>query len=87
MIANILSPRVMQLAVTKCVWVDNVKLRTSFLVRTRFYSLYSLTLMTTEIPQCNMIIMYVQSKKNNHKGLLKTAQCEPGLNKKYIKWK
>ncbi len=36
MIANILFPRAMQLAVTERVWVDHVKLRTSFLARTRF---------------------------------------------------
>ncbi len=37
MIANISAPHVMQLTVTERVWVDNVKLRTSFLVRTCFY--------------------------------------------------
>ncbi len=37
--------------------------------------------MTTEIPQCDMIIIFVQSDKHNPKGLLKNkiAQCEPGL--------
>ncbi len=35
--------------------------------------------MTTEIPQCDMIIMFVQSDKYNPKGFLKIAQCEPGL--------
>ncbi len=38
MIANISVPRAMQLAVTERVWVDNVKLRTSFLACTRFNS-------------------------------------------------
>ncbi len=74
MIANISVPRAMQFAVTGRVWVDNVKLRTSFLACTRFNSSwlsYSLTLMTTEIPQCDMIIMFVQSDKYNPKGLLK----------------
>ncbi len=37
MIANISVLHAMQLAVTGRVWVDDVKLRTSFLVRTRFY--------------------------------------------------
>ncbi len=36
MIANISVQRAMQFAVTGRVWVDNVKLRTSFLARTRF---------------------------------------------------
>ncbi len=36
MITNISVPRAMQFPVTECVWVDHVKLRTSFLARTRF---------------------------------------------------
>ncbi len=36
LIANISVPHAMQLAATWRVWVDNVKLQTSFLARTRF---------------------------------------------------
>ncbi len=58
------------------VCVYNVHLRTSFLARTRFNSsCLSLTLMTTEIPQCDMIIMLSTILKD----FKQIAQCEPGL--------
>ncbi len=67
MIANSSVPRAMQFVVTG-------RVRTSFLRAPVFNSSwlsYSLTLVTTEIPQCDMIIMFVQSDKYNPKGLLK----------------
>ncbi len=80
MIANSSVPRAMQFVVTG-------RVRTSFLARTCFNSSwlsYSLTLMTTEIPQCDMIIMFVQSDKYNPKGLLKNrtvwARLKPNPN-------
>ncbi len=71
MITNMSVLRAMQFAVTERVWVDNVNHRQVFLRAPVFNSSclsYSLTLMTTEIPQCDMIIMFdlfVQSDKNN----------------------
>ncbi len=35
--------------------------------------------MTTEIQQCDMIIMFVQSDKYNLKGLLKKRSVSPAL--------
>ncbi len=41
--------------------------------------------MTTEIPQCDMIIMFVQSDKYNPKGLQK-SQCVPGFSRSLEPW-
>ncbi len=65
MIANISVPRATQLPVTERVLLDNVKLRTR------------LTLMITEIAQCDMIIMSVQSEKYKLKRLLKNHSVSP----------
>ncbi len=65
MIANISVPRATQLPATEHVLLDNVKLRTR------------LTLMITEIPQCDMIIMSVQSEKYKLKRLLKNHSVSP----------
>ncbi len=73
MIANMSVPRAMQFAVTERVWVDNVNSRQVSLRAPVFNSSclsYSLTLVTTEIPQCDMIIMFdlfVLSDKYNPK--------------------
>ncbi len=71
LITNILVTRAMQFAVNGRVWVENLKL--IFLWPPVFnlsWLSYSLTLGTTEIPQCDMITMFVQSDKYNPKGLL-----------------